>query len=505
MSGAAAVARWLMRSPQLRASVRARFAVAGSAVVLAIAVIVSVLSSSGPPPLPLPGLGRPAAPGDPFGYRPGRQADFEQRAIAGEEYVVFAKSPGGVLATAARVAAYRPLVDAAAQGTGIDPSVLEAIVFLESAGYPDALAGADAAAAGGLTQILAQTGQSLLGMHIDLARSRRLTNEIAAAYANGATARVARLQRERAKIDDRFDPRKALAATVRYLQIARRDIGRGDLAVVSYHMGIGNLQNVMNDYNGGRGASRPGKFAWRRTSRPVPYAQLFFDTAPDRHATAYQLLQSFGDDSSLYYWRILAAAHIMALYRSDRPALVRLNALETAGPSNENVLHPAGSTAAFASPSDLRTAYATHELLPLPSDPAALGLEYGRSVGSLASRAGEPRALYRGLRPAAVDLLIELAARVRALSSSKAPLIVAGAVTDSGYEHLLGSTAGYSLATTGYQFKIERQYASRAQADAFQAMLDRLQALNLIAWTRELSTIDVTVASGAGQAIVDGP
>jgi hypothetical protein len=36
-------------------------------------------------------------------------------------------------------------------------------------------------------------------------------------------------------------------------------------------------------------------------------------------------------------------------------------------------------------------------------------------------------------------------------------------------------------------------------------MLDRLQALDLIAWSREPTTIDVTVASDAGRAIVDGP
>ena len=479
-----------MRSSQLRASPRARLAVAGSAIVLAIAVIVAVLSSSGPPPIPLPGLGRPAPAGDPFAYRPSREADFEQRATTGEEYVVFGKSPGGVLATAARVAAYRPLIDAATKGTNIDPDMLEAIVFLESAGYPDALAGPDAADAAGLTQILAQTGQSLLGMHIDLARSRQLTQGIATAYALGEPGRVARLQRERARIDDRFDPRKALAATVRYLQIAERDLGRQDLAVVSYHMGIGNLQSVLGDYDGGR---------------PVPYARLFFDTAPDRHAAAYLLLQGFGDDSSLYYWRILAAAQIMALYRSNRSALVHLNALETAGSDDGNVLHPAGSTTVFTSPDALRTGYATRALLRLPSDPAALGLRYGASIGSLARRLGEPRGLYYGLRPAALDLLIELAARVRALSSSKAPLIVAQAVSDSAYQHLLGAPGGYSLATTGYRFEIERRYASQAQADAFQAMLDRLQALNLIAWTREPSTIDVTVASDAGRAIVNGP
>jgi hypothetical protein len=479
-----------MRPLQRRASARARLGLAGSAIVLTLAVLFAALNSSGPPPLPLPGLGRPAPPGDPFAYRSSRQGAFEARASAGEAYVLFLKSPGGVPATAARVAAYRPLIQAATAGTGIDPNVLEGIVFLESAGNPDALAGSDAADAAGLTQILAQTGQSLLGMNIDLARTRRLTSAIASAYALGKAGRVAVLQRQRARIDDRFDPAKALAATVRYLEIARRDLGREDLAVVSYHMGIGNLQSVLHDYDGGG---------------PVPYAQLFFDTAPDRHTGAFALLQGFGDDSSLYYWRILAAEHIMSLYRSDPARLASLNALETAGADDEVVLHPPDQTGVFATPSDLAAAYAARQVLPLPSDPAKLGLAYGPALGALAHRLGQPRALYRGLRPAALDLLIELAARVRALSGSKAPLILVQAVTDGSYQHLLGARAGYSLATTGYRFEIERTYASAAQAEAFQAMLDRLQALNVIAWAREAATIDVTVAADAGRVIVDGP
>jgi hypothetical protein len=479
-----------MRSLHRRASGRARLALAGSAVVLAIAILFAALHSSGPPPIPLPGLGRPAPPGDPFGYQPGRQADFEARATAGEESVLFLKSPGGVLATAARVAAYEPLIDSATKGTGIDPGLLEGIVFLESAGEPNALAGPDAADAAGLTQILAQTGSSLLGMNINLPRSTKLTNEIATAYALGETGRVERLQRQRARIDARFDPGRALAATVRYLEIARRDLGREDLAVVSYHMGIGNLQNVLHDYDSGK---------------PVPYAQLFFDTGPDHHAAAYDLLQGFGDDSSLYYWRVLAAENIMSLYRSDRARLVTLNTLETAGDDDEDVLHPPSESGVFATPDDLAGAYAAREVLPLPSDPAKLGLEYSPALGSLAPRLGQSPALYRGLRPAALDLLIELAARVRTLSGTRAPLIVAQAVTDSSYEHLLGAPSGYSLATTGYQFEIERKYVSGAQAGAFQDMLDQLQALNLIAWSREPTTIDVTVASDAGRAIVNGP
>jgi hypothetical protein len=480
-----------MRSLQRRASARSRLAVAGSAIILVIAVLFAVLHSSGPPPLPLPGLGQPAPAGDPFAYRASRQGAFEARASAGEQYVLFQKSPGGVPATAARVAAYRPLIDAATRGTAVDPKVVEGIVFLESAGDPNALAGSDAAAAAGLTQILAQTGQSLLGMHIDLARSRRLTRAIATAFALGEPGRVARLQSQRARIDDRFNPAKALAATVRYLEIARRDLGRADLAAVSYHMGIGNLQNVLHDYNGGQA---------------VPYAQLFFDSAPDRHPGAFALLQGFGDDSSLYYWRVLAAENIMSLFRSDRARLVHVNALETAGTDNGEVLHPPGGhRSAFATAGELSSAYAAREILPLPSDPAKLGLAYSPAIGARARQLGQTPALYRGLRPAALDLLIELAARVRVLSGSKAPLTVVQAVTDGTYEHLLGGSSGYSLASTGYRFEISRSYGSGAQAVAFQAMLDRLQALDLIAWTRAPATIDVTVASDAGRTIVGGP
>src|SRR5262249_33926926 len=132
-----------------------------------------------------------------------------------------------------------------------------------------------------------------------------------------------------------------------------------------------------------------------------------------------------------------------------------------------------------------------------------LGLAYGRALGAYARRVGAPAALYRGLRAPALDLLVELGARVRALSGSAAPLIVSGAAIDRRYEQLL--TEPYPGASTGYSFQIARRYVSVAQADAFQAMLDRLQALDLIAWERTPTAIDVTVASDAGHVIVVGP
>jgi hypothetical protein len=203
-------------------------------------------------------------------------------------------------------------------------------------------------------------------------------------------------------------------------------------------------------------------------------------------------LQGFGDDSRLYWWRVLVCEQIMRLYRDDPGALERWAALETASDSTALVLHRPGSVAVFADPNSLRVAYARRTLLPLPSNPGALGLAYDPTL---------PR-LYRGLRPTALDLLIELAARVRALSGSRAPLVVASTVVDKRYQAPAGTPP---LSGTGYEFSLARQYSSRAQAAAFQAMLDRLQALNVIAWTRTPSTIDVTVASDASKVIVDGP
>jgi hypothetical protein len=117
---------------------------------------------------------------------------------------------------------------------------------------------------------------------------------------------------------------------------------------------------------------------------------------------------------------------------------------------------------------------------------------------------GQPAASYRGLCPPALDLLVELAARVRALSKVSAPLWVSSTVADRQYVKLLPEDPA-PLTSTGYSFAIERRYASHGQAEALQAMLDRLQALDLIAWLRSPQTIEVTVSSDADHAIVDGP
>lgn len=459
---------------------RARLIVVAAGVLLVAAILISSVGGGPLPKPPRAGVAAGAGPGDSFGYQPARAADYSARATAGNGQPLFVMSPGGAIATAARVAAFMPLIDRVTHGTGIDPRLLAALVFVESAGRPQVIAGNDPADASGLTQILAQTGQSLLGMHINLAASRRLTGEIAQAEAGVNHGPLTRLLARRASVDQRFDPAAELAATVRYLQFAERQFGRQDLAFESYHMGVGNLHHVLALYDGGRA---------------VPYVQLYFDTSPD-HGAAYNLLASFGDDSSLYYWRLLGAEQIMDLYRTDRAALARLSSLELASDSTAQVLHPPGSTQTFGDPSALAAAYQDRTLVPMPANAAALGLALNPAIGADARKLGGTPALYRGLRPVALRLLIALAARVRKLYGAAAPLRIQSLVSDTSYQRQIGQN--FPAATNGYTFQIERRYADGAQAGALQAMLDRLQSLNLIAWAREPSVIDVTVASDAG-------
>ncbi|MFL5884616.1 MAG: transglycosylase SLT domain-containing protein, partial [Thermoleophilaceae bacterium] len=469
--------------PSIQRLRRRRLWIPGLAALVVVLLVVLLTSGGGSKKL-VPGGGSAGNTYDPLAYDSGKRAQFERDAAAGLSHVLYAKSPGGAIATARRVAAFRPQIQKAAAAGHADPNVLEGIVFVESAGNPDVIAGRDPANASGLTQILAQTGQSLLGMKIDLARSRFLTKRIRTAQRHHKSTK--KLLAARRKVDPRFDPAQALAATTRYLAFARGKLHRDDLAVVSYHMGVGNLQSVEAAYG----------------TKAAPYAELYFDSTPLVHPPAYRLLARFGDDSSNYYWKVLAAEQIMRLYRTDPAELARVAALQRNKASAEEVLHPRASTRVFSTPASLRRAEQSGQLRPLPSDPAKYGFAIDPGMGSMAPRLGQRPSQYRSLRPEALGALAYIAAGVRKIGGSKQPLVVTSTVRDGPYQRALvktniEATHAYSLHTTGYAFDIERSYASRAQALAFQFMLDRLTALNLIAWAREPRAIHVTVSSAA--------
>lgn len=450
-------------------------------------VLARVLRDDGAPSARLvPGSGQPPGSGagtvDPLAWSSERSAAFAAAAAAGFAHPLYAHSPGGVEATARRVDRYRAPIETIARAAHLDPDTLEAMVFLESAGRPDVAADPKLEGAVGLTQILAETGRNLLGMRVDPEGARRIGRSIRRNEDRGRDAVVDRLKARRRAIDQRFDPVASLHATARYLTLAQRTLGRPDLAVVSYHMGIGNLQDVLRDYG----------------AKEVPYVQLYFDSTPLHHPAAYARLASFGDESSTYLWRVEAARDIMRRRREDPASLRRLDALQTAKASAEEVLHPEPDTDVFATPQDIRDA----DLVTLPAASLARsGIAIDPAMGELAARLDQRPSVYRALRPGALAVLAYIGAGAHAISGAE-PLVVTSTVRDRRYQRVLAAedieaTHGYSLHTTGWAFDIARDYASGSQARAFQFLLDRLTALNLIAWVREPAAIHVTVAARA--------
>jgi hypothetical protein len=427
--------------------------------------------------------------------------DLAQAASLGLAHPLFTRSPGGAYGTAARVAQWRGLIEHEARGSGFSPAVLEGVIFLESAGRSDAIAGSDPAAASGLTQIVASTGAGFLHMRVELAKSRRLTWAIDRAYAHGRVHRAHLLEAKRRRVDQRFDPADAIAGTVRYLESARRWLGRDDLAVASYHMGIGNLQGVIARWSGSHAST-----AAVVRSRGLSWSKLYFGMSPDRHAAAWRRLDSLDDDTQNYLWKVLAAERIMWLYRHDPRELAAQDWLQARKSSGEEVLHPSSRTPQFATPNAIARAWKRGALERIPRDWHRTHVKAGRYLGQMASRLGRRRALYAGLRPVALEALLTIGRRTFEISHDRTPLLVGSAVRDERYQRVLArhntnATHSYSMHTTGFAFDLIRSYGSKRQAAALQFELDRLQALDVIQYIKEPGNIHVAVASDAGRKL----
>jgi soluble lytic murein transglycosylase-like protein len=485
-------------------SVTLGFVVAAAVAIAAIALALGLGDGADPIDVEIEEISRDArsdptlASGDPLVWTPETSEDLAARATLGTSHVIYAKSPGGVIASAKRTAKWRDEIEAAAKPAGVDPDTLEAVVFLESAGRSQVSADGTPNSASGLTQIIPSTATDLLGMRVDLARSVALTRAIDSALQRGKANLAERLLAERRVIDERFNPKLALAGAARYLEIATERFGSEELAVVSYHMGIGNLENVISAYVGG---SVRGPIANVVAREDIDYARLYFDSSPQSRRAAYKLLSGFGDDSSLYLWRVRASAGIMSDFRRDRASLESAVELATNKSTLEEIYHPRAETEVFESGDEVAQATEDGELVPVPND-RSLGFRLAKQAGELAPKLDEEPELYRVLRPEALAALTYLAGKVRAVSDEQKPLTVTSATRDREYQELLigvnpEATDEYSLHTTGWSFDIRRKYANDRQASAFQFALDRLRAHGILDYAYEPAAIHVTVSDAA--------
>jgi Transglycosylase SLT domain len=358
----------------------------------------------------------------------------------------------------------------------------------------------------------------LLDMSVDLEASKRLTRQIererrrarradSSRRRRAAAARASRLERRRRAVDERYDPARSLDGAARYLALADRRFGREDLALASYHMGIGNLEDVIEAYVA---PARP-----ERTTRAtveefdLSYARLLYDSAPTENARTYALLAGFGDDSRSYLFRVEAAREIMWLHGQDPGELARLARLHTLWPSGELVLRPPGEADAFVDPEGLAAAYEDGDLLPLPNERERLGFELDPGLGRLATRTEEadPR-LHRGLRPEALATLLFITKEIQRVAG-RADLRVTDAVRDRAYGRSLAFARpgtgepprSYSPHDTGYAFDIARDYPSPRVGRAFAYALERLRALRVIDYVYEEREIHVGVGPDADRLL----
>lgn len=487
-------------------------ALLGAVAILATVVVLILRADSG----------RPIADGvaiveeDPFAFEEERAAEFLERGASGLSHPLYTLSPGGVEATAERTLRFEDEIADAAAAEDVDAATLEALVFLESAGRPDVIAGTDPEAASGLAQILPGTATDLLDMSVDLRRSKRLTRQIAmlerrAEEADGSKRREraerdarARLA-ERRRIDERFDPEAALAGAARYLAIGEDHFGRQDFAIASYHMGIGNLDGVIEAYLAP--APVPGSSAEAVARNGLSYAQVYYDSSPAQNPRTYAMLTGLGDDSRHYLFRVEAARDAIRLYRQDRSELRRLAALHGSKASREEVLRPPTETERFEGPDALRDAYGDEELVGLRRDAGDLGYRVAEGMGELAGEVGEEPALYRGLRPEALATVVYVADEVRAITGARTTLTLTSSVRDTAYHDLLRAsnaqaTDDYSLHTTGFAFDVARDLSDPGE-EALVAVLERLRALNVLDWVYEPGAIHVTAGPEAERLLAD--
>jgi hypothetical protein len=270
---------------------------------------------------------------------------------------------------------------------------------------------------------------------------------------------------------------------------ARRTLGRADLAVASYHLGTADL-------------------AAATTGEKVSYASLYFGSAPDRNRGIWQRLNREGDVARDYYWRVLAAQRVMRLYRHNRAGLIYEDRLQARKNSAEEVMHPRYGTLRFQRPRDVARAWKLQELVRIPRDARKTHIAISGTFAQMAPRLGRSKRLYLGLRPEARDVLLFIGKRVHELSGARQPLILTSGVRDDVYQRALmrvNSVAAraYSMHTTGYAFDIARSYSGPRQAEAFQFVLERLEALHVIAYIREAGAIHIAVASNVSPELLN--
>lgn len=207
------------------------------------------------------------------------------------------------------------IFDQAEQRSGWPAPLVAAISFLESFGDPNAQSPTGPK---GIMQISGATAKAM-GLRMIYATRYRVTTE-----KKQVRGRKGKITTKMVKVktpyqvllsDERLQPEKAIPAAASYLARLENSLGGRDWAVFAYHCGpgcVGNMRQLTEESKGIR--------------KPITVAKMFFGASPVLHRPLYLELkrQMDRDFSPTYWFRVMRAMQLLAMYKEDREAFTAL-------------------------------------------------------------------------------------------------------------------------------------------------------------------------------------
>ena len=209
------------------------------------------------------------------------------------------------------------LFKSAAASSGLPASLIEAIAYLESWGDPKA---ESPAGPRGIMQISAATASSM-GLRVTYATRYHVRRIRVPVKRRGKTTyrTVTRKTPYRVLLrDDRLLPERAIPAAARYLAGMEQKFGGLDWAIFAYHCGQGCVSLMQEVTRRAHGIPRDH----------MTVARMFFSNSPAWNRELYEAIQQQmeRDYSPTYWFRVMRAQQLLALYRRDPSEFAQLAA-----------------------------------------------------------------------------------------------------------------------------------------------------------------------------------
>ena len=208
------------------------------------------------------------------------------------------------------------LFRAAGQRNGLPASLIEAIAYLESWGEAKA---ESPSGPRGIMQISAATARSM-GLRVVQATRYRVTKEKVRLQGTKGKPRYTTVSHKTPYTvtlrDDRLSPDRAIPAAAKYLAAMEQKYGGRDWAIFAYHCGQGCVNEMLDITRHARGIPKD----------QITVPRMFFSCSPAWNHELYAAIQAQmqRDYSPTYYFRVLRAEQLLALYRRDPNAFIGL-------------------------------------------------------------------------------------------------------------------------------------------------------------------------------------